>query len=119
MLAWLLKFVSGGVVQTLAEAYRAREQAKTDAERIAADVRIVQLEGQRDVLVAGNRWLQWLFAVPLGFWFTAVVLDSVFLFEWNVAALPPPLDEWAGIIISALFLADAANRITAQITRRR
>jgi hypothetical protein len=40
-----------------------------------------------------------------------VIADSLFHFEWNVAALPPPLDDWAAAIVAALFLVDGGERI--------
>lgn len=44
-----------------------------------------------------------LFIVPLGIWWAAVIADSLFHWEWNVAALPHPLDLWAGDMIKWLF----------------
>lgn len=49
MLALLAKFFTSGIVTEIAAAYRARENAKTDSERIAADERIARLESIRDI----------------------------------------------------------------------
>lgn len=50
------------------------------------------------------------FAIPVWFWFSSVLVYSVFWCEkcaypmpWVIAALPPPLNEWAGGIIMSLF----------------
>ncbi len=59
---------------------------------------------------AGGLWLMLLFAVPLGLWFTAVCVYSVLWcagcaspMGWTIAALPAPLDEWAGLIVVSIF----------------
>ena len=49
----------------------------------------------------------------------AVIADSLLHLTWNVAALPAPIGEWSGWIISALFLADSGERITRTIMRKR
>ena len=43
--------------------------------------------------------------MPLG------MADSVFAFSWNVAALPAPLDDWAGAILASLFLVDGMKGV--------
>jgi len=48
-----------------------------------------------------------------------VIADSLFLFDWNVAALPAPIGEWSGWIISAIFLSESGERITRTIVRRK
>lgn len=125
LIAFVLKLATGGTLdRVLAYAERKADSA-TERERIASEIVREQVRGeierrnaQKDVLVAGNRWLQWLFVIPLGIWFSAVIADSIFYFSWNVAALPPPLDDWAGLIISALFLVDAAPKVAAQFRRK-
>lgn len=63
----------------------------------------------RDIVIAEQGWwvtaiVRPLFAYPLALWWGAVILDSIFLFDWEVAALPAPLDEWAGWIVAAYFV---------------
>lgn len=60
MLAFLklvFGFLGGGVAQSIADAYKAKEQAATDQERIAADERISRLQAIRDTqrAEAGSR----------------------------------------------------------------
>ncbi|MCW2309753.1 hypothetical protein [Rhodobium gokarnense] len=112
LLAWL----TGGVADRLIEAYRAKLTAENDADRIAADVRIKSLEAKRDLAVAeagffwsATRLGRFLFAVPLGLWYAAGVLDSIFLFDWNVAALPSQFWDIAQVVIPALFLSETAQ----------
>lgn len=48
----ILGFFGGGIGQSIADAYKAKQTAKTDQERIAADERIDRLQSIRDVQVA-------------------------------------------------------------------
>jgi len=102
---------------------RAALGAGTEAARIAAQERIARPESRRDLLIAEQgHWLtrlpRLLFVLPLAVWWAAVVADSLFGFEWDVAALPHPLDDSAGWIVSALFLAESAEKVTARLTSR-
>lgn len=123
--AFVLKMLSGGMLKQVFTHLEHRADSQTERERISADIvqsqvaaEIERRNAQRDVLVqTSNHWLQWLFVVPLGVWFTAVILDSIFYFPFDIAALPHPLDDWAGWIISAIFLVDAAPRVVAQIRK--
>jgi hypothetical protein len=65
----------------------------------------------------GAWWFQLFFIIPLAVWFASVVLYSLlwckgcaFPQPWSIAALPPPLNEWAGVIIGFLFLANMGKR---------
>jgi hypothetical protein len=50
-------------------------------------------------------WAVWsLFAVPLGIWWAAVVLDSVFLFSGAIPDLPDSIKPWADQIFNSIFL---------------
>ncbi|AWI61246.1 hypothetical protein [Sinorhizobium fredii] len=45
-----------------------------------------------------------LFVLPLGFWRSAVIIDSVFALPWNVANLPTPeMRQRAGDMIKWIF----------------
>jgi hypothetical protein len=34
---------------------------------------------------------------------------------WTIAALPPPLSDWMGVIVSSLFIGKAGEKIFARI----
>lgn len=70
------------------------------------------------VLGAGAFWFQLFFIVPLALWFAAVVLYSIFWCKacmapqpWTIAALPDPLNAWAGAIIGFLFLVHTVKKL--------
>ncbi len=65
----------------------------------------------------GSWWFQLFFIIPLAIWFSAVVIysvlwcnDCIYPQPWTIAALPDPLDKWAGAIIGFLFLTNATKR---------
>lgn len=65
----------------------------------------------------GAWWFQLFFIIPLAIWFSAVVIysvawcnDCIWPQPWTIAALPDPLDKWAGAIIGFLFLTNATKR---------
>jgi hypothetical protein len=131
VLALILRLVSGGLLDRVLTALRARAESGAERERIGASVAIEHIkaelgrrQAQRDVLIAEQgRWVTSLmrpaFAYPLALYYCAVIADSLFLFDWNVAALPPPLGEWSGWVISAIFLSESGERITRTIVGRK
>jgi hypothetical protein len=85
---------------------------------------IVRRQVQRDVLIAEQgrpvtALMRPAFAYPLAVYYAAVIADSLFHFTWNVAALPAPIGDWSGWIISAIFLSESGERITRTIVGRR
>lgn len=73
---------------------------------------------------AGGFWLMLIFAAPLAVWWAAVLVYSVlwcracaFPQAWSIAALPAPLDEWAGMIVVAIFGVLGVDRFRRCYTR--
>jgi hypothetical protein len=84
--------------------------ADTDRERIKADLIAEHLRTRSDWMRAGGFWLMLIFAVPLALWWAAVILYSILWCQgcawpqpWTIAALPSPLDQWAGVIVVSIF----------------
>jgi hypothetical protein len=124
--AWLAKVGIGTIANRLAAAYEAREKAKSDKEKIAADERIKTLQARRDVLIAeaGNRvngWMRAALAMPV-----AIILWKVFVYDkalgqWTQGttdALSPELWHVVMIVIGFYFLADAASTVTRIVKRK-
>lgn len=116
LLAFLLKIGFGGAVDKAIALlqHRAEQQGNLDRLKTEATIELAR-EAVKEVQIMAdfNRaklqfpWF-WLFAalfiVPLGAWWTAVIADSIFSFEWSVANLPTPeMRDWAGSMISWLF----------------
>jgi hypothetical protein len=91
-------------------------------ERIRAE--LTRRQAQRDVLVAEQGRLvtslmRPAFAYPLAVYYAAVIADSLGHFRWNVAALPHPIGDWSGWVVSAIFLAESGERIARSIGGRK
>lgn len=95
----------GGVAGKLAAAYTARENAKTSADRIAADVQIKAMEtklASRDS--PALQWAVGIVAVAMAVHIALVVLVSCAPWlGWTIHALPSPMNEWQGSIILSMF----------------
>ena len=121
LFAFLLKLLSAplvdrvvGYLETKAalEGNRDKLRAEVEIETIRQGVQIAAIMASAETARYQVGWY-WVFVgafvVPLALWWAAVILDSIFLFDWDVAALPSPLDEWAGTIIAWLFLVGSAR----------
>ena len=110
MIAWLAKLLGGGILDRVLDTVDRKVAAETDREALKADIIKEHYRTRADFMRAGGFWLMLIFAVPLAAWFGAVCLYSILWCRgciwpqpWTIAALPPPLDTWAGAIITAIF----------------
>ena len=113
---WLLKgflnFFTGGGLGKILDVIEHKMDDGTRKEEIKAEVTKTWINAQANLLVGRTWWFQLLFLVPLGFWWSAVVVDSVFNFQsWDVQKLPSPLDDWAAVMISAVFMIDGGKAL--------
>lgn len=118
IIPFVLKFFTGGSLDSiLATVDKYMDDQKT-REEVQADVTKTWINAQANLLVGRTWWFQLFFVIPLGFWWSAVIYDSVFQIDgWNVAALPAPLDSWAGWIVSALFIVDGSKAVIGRLTK--
>ncbi len=107
---WIAKLLTGDVLGRAFDVVDAKIESETDREKIKGDIIKTHYRNRGAWMEAGGFWLMLAFAVPLAFWFGSVVLYSVFWCAdcaypqpWTIAALPPPLDDWAGGIIISIF----------------
>ncbi|MCB1482876.1 MAG: hypothetical protein KDJ55_13130 [Rhodobiaceae bacterium] len=117
LVSTLLSWFTGGTLDRVLDTVDSRVDNETERQRIRAEVTRAYVSAQASLLAGRTWWFQLFFVVPLGLWFTAVVADSIFQFTWNVAALPAPLDTWAGWIVSSLFLVDGAKAVIGRMGR--
>lgn len=107
----ILGWLTGGTLDRVLSTIDKHMDNKVTSEEVKAEVTREYVRAQSALLVGRTWWFQLFFVIPLGVWWSAVILDSIFGFEANVAALPPPLDTWAGWIISALFVVDGTKAL--------
>lgn len=102
---------TGGSLDKILATINKRMDNDIQREQIKADVTKKWVEAQASLLVGRTWWFQLFFVIPLGIWWSAVIADSIVGWEHNIAALPKPLDEWAGWIVSALFIVDGGKAL--------
>lgn len=110
MLQLLARIFGHGFLDRVLDTVDRKIDAETDREALKADIIRAHLHSRADWMRAGGFWLMLIFAAPLALWFGAVVIYSIFWCagcaypqDWHIAALPPPLDEWAAGMITAIF----------------
>lgn len=109
MLAFLT-MLFGGPLSRILRTVDKRIDAQTDREALKADIIKAHYATRGDYMRAGGFWLMLIFAAPLGLWWGSVLIYSIlwcqgcaYPQDWSIAALPAPLDEWAGLIVLSIF----------------
>ena len=107
---FLAKIFTGGFIDRAFDVVDKKIESETNREALKADIVKEHYRNRADWMGKGGFILTLLFALPLAFWYGSVIIYSVFWCagcaypqEWAIAALPAPLDEWAGIIIISIF----------------
>jgi len=120
----ILSWLSSGPLDRILTSIDKHGNDLTDREKIKTDA--VSQYVQAQVSIANSR--QWFFplffVVPAGLWFASVCLYSVlfcrgcaFPQTWTIAALPPPLDQWMGWIVTSLFIGRAGSDLLARLKK--
>ena len=124
MFATLLKWLTAGPLDRILSSVDHKVDNATDRERIKTKAVETYIDAQTKVLTGRGWWFPLFFIAPLGLWFGSVCIYSILFCAacawpqpWSVAALPRPLDEWAGIIIGSLFLAKSGEALIARLRK--
>lgn len=127
MLAAILKFLGGGIVNQftgpLLDAYKAKLAAQNDTDKLSAEADIQRLTVARDIAVAesARRWSatgigRLLIVLPFGLWWTAIFLVQIinpwFGLNLVVVAVPSNIMDMAKILIPAIVIGDAGAFIS-------
>jgi hypothetical protein len=125
-LAFLARIGIGSIADRIASAYEAREKAKTDKDKIAAEERIRTLEARRDVLIGEsssrvNTLMRAAIATPV-----AAILWKIFVYDkalgqWTggtTDALSPELWNVVTIVIGFYFLSETASTVMRIVSRK-
>lgn len=121
VIKWVGSLFVGGSLDRILDTIDNKVDDATKREEIKAEVTKTWIEAQAALLVGRTWWFQLFFVIPLGLWWTSVIVDSIMIyFDWwghTTAALPSPLDTWAGWIISALFVVDGSKAILGRFKK--
>lgn len=104
MLAWLASIGIGSIAKQLIAAYSAKQNAKTDQERIAADERIKTLEARAGAQRPVDALIRVLFALPVALYFGKLFLWDKVLGWGATDPLSPDLRTVAMTIIGFYFV---------------
>lgn len=123
MLAFILKFLGGGVLTSVLTHLEKKADNETERERIRTSVTIEEIKSEiarrnatRDVLLKESESaVQWLprftFGMTAALYFMAVVIDSIFDLPGSVLNLPDNEATIMGVIVGGYFLDKAARSI--------
>lgn len=123
MLAFILKFLGGGVLTSVLNHLEKKADNETERERIRTSVTIEEIKSEiarrnatRDVLLKESESaVQWLprftFGMTAALYFMAVVIDSIFDLPGSVLNLPDNEATIMGVIVGGYFLDKAARSI--------
>lgn len=115
MIAWIVKLLTGSVVDRLTGLYEKKLQADGAAQKLAAEFAVKQIEGDLQVrqnakeirLATAGFWemrtITFLIALPFVIHLWAVGLDTVFRFGWGVPKFPSPFDQYEGAVLLSFF----------------
>lgn len=124
MWATLLSWLTGGTLSRILSTVDHKIDNETDRERIKTKAVETYIDAQTKVLTGRGWWFPLFFIAPLGFWFGSVCIYSIFFCAacvmpqpWSIAALPAPLNDWAGIIVGSLFLAKTGESLIARLRK--
>ncbi|MGV1944866.1 MULTISPECIES: hypothetical protein [unclassified Agrobacterium] len=122
MIAWIVKLLTGSVLDRLTGLYEKKLQADGAAQKLAAEFAVKQIEADLEVrqnakeirLATAGFWemrtITFLIALPFVIHLWAVGLDTVFRFGWGVPKFPSPMDEWEGAILLSFFGVQVAGK---------
>ncbi|MBL6431688.1 MAG: hypothetical protein HPM95_13185 [Alphaproteobacteria bacterium] len=114
LLSVVLRFASSGLVERTLSYLERRQTEETGREELRTQVEIETIRAAiaetKELAKFNSAKLEhaafWgfagLFVLPLGAWWAAVILDSIFRFGWGVATVPI-LEAWGGQMIQWLF----------------
>lgn len=114
LLSIFLKFASSGLVDKALQYMERKASLENERERIRSEttIEVIKSAVEETRIMADlqkskfDQLPYWIFAglfvFPLGFWWAALIIDSVFLFGWGVATVPV-LEDWGGQMIRWLF----------------
>lgn len=112
----IIQLITGDLTGALERAYRAKLDAETDSEKLAADERIKSLEARQQVILAAQgdpieRFVRIGFAAPFVIYlWKVIVIDKVL--GWGVTdGLSDSLDKILMIVLGGYFVDTVARRV--------
>lgn len=109
---------TGGGLKDILKTIDQGMDSDVEKEKVKAEVTKKWIDAQSSLLVGRTWWFQLFFVVPLGIYWTGLILAQFPFLGWTVHALPSPYYEWAAGIISALFLVDGSKAVLGRVLKK-
>ena len=120
---FLLSFLSGPLGRIFDTIDR-KIDSETERQRIKTEAVESYVAAQAQVLTGRGWWFPLFFLAPIGLHVAAVSIYStlwcrgcIWPQDWTIAALPPPFDEWEGVIVTSLFIGKAGEALLKGLRR--
>lgn len=114
LFGWALKLITGGALSSVMDWLKTQSnntalEHKADAEA-ASSILVAQVQAEIEtrkaqaMIASRHDGLVTFIGSAFAFHVWMIVLDSAFHLNWNVAALPAPMDGWEGQILLSFFI---------------
>ena len=129
MLAFILKFLGGGVLTKVLGHLESKARTETERERIRTTVTIEEIKSeisrrnaQKDIVVAqlGHpvAWVpRFLAELTATFYFMAIVIDAMFQLPGDISELPAPVAAVMATIFGGMFLKEAVGQVVQKVQK--
>ena len=124
MLRLILGWLTSGPLDRIFATVDKQIAATTDREKLKSDLASEYVRAQAGMANSRQWFFPLFFLAPAGFWFAAVCVYSVlwcrgcaYPQDWTIAALPHPLSEWMGWIVSSLFIGKVGESIIGRLRK--
>lgn len=129
-LAFILKFLGGGVLKSVLGHLENKANNETERERIRTSVTIEEVRAelgrrnaQKEVLLKESessiQWMpRFLFGMTAWFYFCAVVIDAIFDLPGVVLELPTTEAAVIATIVGGLFLESVGTKVARSIAKK-
>jgi hypothetical protein len=109
---------TGGNLESILKTIDRGMESGDKKETIKAEVTKKWIDAQAGLLVGRTWWFQLFFVIPLGIYWSALLLASIQFGPTGLVVhpIPSPYYEWAAGIISALFIVDGSKAILGRLT---
>lgn len=122
--ATILTWLASGPLDRILKSIDNTVDNETERERIKTAAVQSYIAAQVAILTGRGWWFPLFFIAPAGMWFGGVCIYSLlfcracaFPQSWTIAALPSPLDQWMGVIVSSLFIGKVGGELVARLKR--
>lgn len=115
---WIASWLVGGSLEKILDVIDKKMDDEVKKEEIKAEVTKKWIDAQSALLVGRTWWFQLFFVVPLGVYWASLLWVCAFpQWGWTVHSIPDPYNDWAALIVSALYMVDGGKALIGRIKK--